>query len=106
VNLTDWTGILIIGMILMTLGEMIASPFSSALALQMAPKGRKGSYMALFSIIFSISHIFGHSDGMNLVDQFGFELTWYVMTIIIIFVSALTYWLYYLMKKSPTFTSY
>lgn len=106
VNLSDWTGILVVGMILMTIGEMIASPFSSALALEMAPKGRKGSYMGLFSMSFSISHIIGHSSGMNVTDTFGFDFTWYTMTLLMFFVSALTFLLYYLMKKSPTFTSY
>lgn len=106
VNITDWAGILIIGMVLMTLGEMISSPFSSALALEMAPKGRKGSYMALLSMSFSMSHIIGHNGGMNLADQLGFSATWYIMALLIVFVSVLTYWLYYLMKKSPKFTSY
>ena len=85
---------------------MIASPFSSALALEMAPKGRKGSYMGLLSMSFSISHIVGHSSGMNLADQFGFETTWYVMTLLLIFVSVLTYILYLLLKKSATFTTH
>jgi len=57
-NLTSWSGILIIGMLLMTLGEMIGSPFSNALALEMAPNGRKGSYMGLYSMS-SLSHILG-----------------------------------------------
>ena len=52
VNLTTGIWILVAGMVLMTIGEMIASPFASALALEMAPKGRKGSYMALFSMSF------------------------------------------------------
>jgi len=106
VNLTDWSGILIIGMALLTLGEMVGSPFSSALALEMAPKGRKGSYMGVYSMSFSISHIFGHNGGMNLTDRFGFEMTWYVMFAILVIVSILTLWLYRLLKKSPTFETY
>ncbi|MBL4663263.1 MAG: MFS transporter, partial [Flavobacteriaceae bacterium] len=60
-NFSSWVGILIIGMILMTLGEMIGSPFSNSLALEMSPKGRKGSYMGLYSMSFSLSHIIGHN---------------------------------------------
>lgn len=103
INLTSWSGILIIGMLLLTLGEMIGSPFSSALALEMAPKGRKGSYMGLFSMSFSISHIFGHNGGMNLADTYGFNTTWWIMVGVLIIVSILTIWLYKLLKKSPTF---
>ena len=73
-NLTQWSGILIIAMLLMTLGEMIGSPFSNALALEMAPKGRKGSYMGMYSMSFSISHIIGHNTGMNMVDGLGYQV--------------------------------
>ncbi|WP_055445492.1 MDR family MFS transporter [Lacinutrix himadriensis] len=81
-NLTTWTGILIIGMFLMTVGEMIAFPFSNAFAMQRAKKGNQGEYMALYSIAFSIAHIFGHNAGMQLADGFGFNNTWYIMAIL------------------------
>lgn len=102
-NLTSWSGILIIGMLLMTLGEMIGSPFSNALALEMAPKGRKGSYMGLYSMSFSFSHIFGHNGGMNLVDSLGYDTTWTIAAVFLGIVGIATLWLYYLLKKSPRF---
>jgi len=105
-NLSSWTGVLIIGMLLMTLGEMIGSPFSNALALSMAPKGRKGSYMGVYSMSFSLSHIIGHNSGMNLVNSFGFENTWYVMFYVLIGVAVMALFLYQYLKKSPNFTSY
>ncbi|WP_298879061.1 MFS transporter [uncultured Polaribacter sp.] len=80
-NLTGWVGILIIGMLLMTIGEMIAFPFSNAFAVERAKKGNQGEYMALYSISFSLSHIFSHNVGMQMVDEFGFEFTWYTTTI-------------------------
>lgn len=104
-NLTSWSGVLVIAMILMTVGEMIGSPFSNALALEMAPKGRKGSYMGLYSMSFSFSHIFGHNTGMNMVDFFGFERTWLYIFLFLMGVSILTLWLYKLLKKSPKFTT-
>ena len=79
INLTGWSGILIVGMFLMTVGEMIAFPFANAFALERAKKGNQGEYMALFSIAFSAGHIFGHKTGMDLVSQFNFETTWYIM---------------------------
>ncbi len=105
-NLTSWSGVLVIGMLLMTLGEMIGSPFSNALALEMAPKGRKGSYMGLYSMSFSFSHIIGHNGGMNLVDNFGFDATWYYMFTLLVVIAILTLWLYRLLKKSLKFTTY
>jgi len=81
-NLSTWTGILIVGMFLMTVGEMIAFPFSNAFAMKRAKKGNQGEYMALYSISFSIAHIFGHNAGMQMVDGFGFDNTWIIMTLL------------------------
>lgn len=101
-NMTDWSGILIVAMLLMTLGEMIGFPFSNALALEMSPKGRKGSYMALYSMSFSVAHLIGHNGGMNLVNSFGYFKTWTIFSIFLLFIAALTIWLYFLLKKSQT----
>lgn len=79
-NFTSWSGILIAGMFLMTIGEMIAFPFSNAFALDRAKKGNQGEYMALYSIAFSIAHIFGHKSGLHMVSDLGFDNTWFVMT--------------------------
>ncbi|WP_159017983.1 MDR family MFS transporter [Algibacter sp. L3A6] len=81
-NLTSWTGVLIIGMLFMSLGEMITFPFSNAFALDRAKKGNQGEYMALYSIAFSIAHIFAHNAGMHMVDDLGFNNTWYIFTML------------------------
>ena len=66
-------------MLLVTIGEMIAFPFSNSFALNRSDGKKRGSYMALYSIAFSMSHIFGHNSGMQLIDKFGFHFTWYTM---------------------------
>ncbi|WP_242087488.1 MDR family MFS transporter [Aestuariivivens sediminis] len=81
-NLTSWVGILIIGMLFMTFGEMIAFPFSNAFAIERAKKGNQGEYMALYSISFSIAHIFGHNAGMQMTDYLGFNNTWHIITVL------------------------
>ncbi|PKG51504.1 MULTISPECIES: MDR family MFS transporter [Olleya] len=81
-NFSNWSGILIFAMFLMTLGEMIAFPFANAFALQQAKKGNQGEYMALYSIAFSFAHIFGHKSGMELVEGVGYDNTWYIMTVL------------------------
>lgn len=82
INFTGWIGILLVAMILLTVGEMIAFPFSNSFALKRARGGKQGSYMAVYSIAFSIGHIFGHNSGMQLIGRFGYELTWNVMIIL------------------------
>ena len=80
-NIFGWIGILVIGILLMSTGEMIAFPFSNAFAIERAKKGNQGEYMALYGISFSLSHIFSHNVGMQMVDEFGFETTWTAITI-------------------------
>ncbi|MDO6598370.1 MFS transporter [Oceanihabitans sp. 2_MG-2023] len=101
-NLTTWSGILIIGMFLMTIGEMIAFPFSNAFAMQRAKKGNQGEYMALYSIAFSFAHIFGHNAGMQFADGFGFNNTWSIMTLLGVLCALLLFGLNIYMKKNIT----
>tara|TARA_R110000850_G_scaffold110974_8_gene224344 strand:- start:78 stop:1289 length:1212 start_codon:yes stop_codon:yes gene_type:complete len=101
-NVTPWIGILLFGMLFMTIGEMITFPFSNAFAMERAKKGNQGEYMALYSIAFSIAHIFGHNAGMQLADSVGFENTWYIMTLLSILCIALLWLLMrYLKKHEP-----
>ena len=81
-NVTTWVGILIVGMLLMTIGEMIAFPFSNAFAMERAKKGNQGEYMALYSIAFSFAHIFGHNSGMQLIDKLGYDSTWNIIVVL------------------------
>ncbi len=85
-------GILVIGMLLMTIGEMIAFPFSNAFVIDRAKKGKQGEYMAFYSISFSAAHIFGHNSGMQLIDNFGFDNTWSLITILG-FIGVLCLWI-------------
>lgn len=81
-NITSWIGVLVIGMLFMTVGEMIAFPFSNAFAIDRAKKGNQGEYMALYSIAFSVAHIFGHNVGMQMASNYGFDNTWYVISML------------------------
>ncbi|OSY87342.1 major facilitator transporter [Tenacibaculum holothuriorum] len=81
-NLTGWVGVLIVGMLFMTIGEMIAFPFSNAFVMERAKRGNQGEYMAYYSIAFSAAHIFGHNSGMQMVDILGFDNTWWIITVL------------------------
>ncbi|TRO63980.1 MFS transporter [Christiangramia sabulilitoris] len=99
INLTGWVGILVVGMLLVTIGEMIGFPFSNSFALNRSDGKKRGSYMALYSIAFSVSHIFGHNTGMQLIDNFGFKFTWYTMFALAILTCVLLFVLKGLLKK-------
>ena len=97
--LTGWVGILLVGMIFLTIGEMIAFPFSNSFALKRAEGGKQGSYMALYSIAFSIGHIFGHNSGMQMINSFGYTLTWNVMIVLSLIACGLLVYVMFLVKK-------
>lgn len=75
-----WSGILIVSVLLMTVGEIFVFPFANALAVNRAKKGKQGEYMALFSMNFSFAHIFAHNIGMQSADNLGYDNTWIIVT--------------------------
>jgi len=78
-NVSIWIGILIISMLLITIGEMLAFPFTNSFAMNRAPLGKEGRYLALYSMAFSFAHIFSAKTGMEMIDRYGFEANWYLM---------------------------
>jgi len=66
-----------VGMVLMTMGEMLNFPFMNRFAYDRSDHGPPGAYMALFTISWSVAHIFGHTLGLNLIAEFGYAITWY-----------------------------
>ena len=95
-NLTIWTGILIIGMLLITIAEMLAFPFTNNFAMNRAPKGKEGKYLALYAMAFSFAHIFSAKTGMEIIDRFGYSANWFVMGGLGFLAVLLVFWL----KKS------
>jgi len=98
-NISNWIGIVIIGMLFMTFGEMLGFPFSNAYALERSKKGNQGEYMAMYSMSFSVAHILGPNIGMHLTENYGFAFTWYVMAILLLVACILIFWLHNLVQK-------
>ena len=51
------------------------------------------------AIAFSLSHIFSHNAGMQMVDKYGFEFTWNVITVFALIGVVILFWLLLLLKK-------
>ena len=58
---------------------MLAFPFTNNFAMNRAPSGKEGRYLALYSMAFSLAHIFSAKTGMEMIDRFGYDVNWYVM---------------------------
>ncbi|HWR93596.1 MAG TPA: MFS transporter [Flavobacterium sp.] len=74
-----WIGILTISVIFMSFGEMFIFPFSNSFALNRAPQGHEGRYMALFTMSFSLAHIASSKVGMGIISIAGYQTNWFFM---------------------------
>jgi predicted MFS family arabinose efflux permease len=71
-----------VAIVLMSFSEMLFFPFSNAFAHERTRKGNTGQYMALYSMSFSVAHIFGHSAGLQMVSYFDFTFAWWTLVVI------------------------
>jgi MFS family permease len=72
-------------MLLMTFGEMLSLPFIATMALGFSGDENRGQYMALFTMTYSVSHIFAPNIGMQIAGGMGFySLWWVIMSLCII----------------------
>ncbi len=74
-----WSGILIIFIVIMTIGEMMGFPFTNKFAMSRSQKGNEGRYMALYSMSFSLAHVLSAKIGLEIVAHFGYTTNWIVM---------------------------
>jgi len=97
-NISIGISILVISMIFITVGEMLAFPFSNAFAMTRAVKGKEGLYMAAYAMAFSLAHMFSAKTGMEIVDRFGFDANWYLMGGLSLIAVLLSVWLKKVLK--------
>ncbi len=98
-NTANWVGVAILGMLFMTLGEMLAFPFSNSYAMNRSKRGKQGAYMALYSMSFSFAHILGPNIGLHITDKYGFNTTWYVMAGLMVVAGVLLFSVYKKMES-------
>ena len=65
-----------ITVVIWTFGEMIFFPAATAYVAELAPAGRTGEYMGVFSATFSLALIVGPWAGAAMLDRFGAGVTW------------------------------
>lgn len=95
----QWIGILIVSMVLLTLSEMLGFPYTNKFALSRAKEGLEGSYMAMYTISFSLAHIFSPKIGLSIIDDYGYDINWLVSAAYGFIGVALTYWLIHRVKQ-------
>jgi predicted MFS family arabinose efflux permease len=65
-------------MVMLTMGEMMAMPFSSTYAAGRAHPSRRGQYMGLYSMSWGVALIIAPTAGLWLAEKFGFLYLWWV----------------------------
>ncbi len=72
------TWLFALALVIITIGEMIIMPISSALAANFAPEDKRGRYMAVFGVSWGLPSIIGPSAAGLILDNFNPFLLWYV----------------------------
>ena len=93
-----WVGILAVGIVFMTFGEIFAFPFSNAFAMGRAPRGQEGRYMALYTMSFSLAHILSSKMGLEIIGRFGYSTNWFVMGSLGVVAMFFCFWLHRLVR--------
>lgn len=93
-----WVGILAVGIIFMTFGEIFSFPFSNAFAMGRAPRGQEGRYMALYTMSFSLAHILSSKVGLEIIGHFGYATNWFVMGSLGVVAMLFCFWLQRLLR--------
>ncbi|HDD55624.1 MAG TPA: MFS transporter [Chloroflexi bacterium] len=71
-----------VAVVIITIGEMVIMPTSSALAANFAPEDMRGRYMAVFGLSWALPATIGPSAAGLILDNYNPNLLWYVGAII------------------------
>jgi MFS family permease len=71
-----------VAMAVLTIGEMIATPTSQAIAAKLSPEQMRGRYMALFGYSWGISYAIGPYLAGMIMDNFNPNFLWYACLLI------------------------
>ncbi len=83
----------IIAMLLMTFGELLFLPLNSSIALNKSPLPRRGDYIAMYWMSWSLTNILGPSLGFIVIDKFGFSFLWILCSILIVVSFVINLWI-------------
>jgi len=74
-----WKGSAIISMLAITIGEIINFPFLNTIALNRAPANRRGEYMGLYGMSFSLALIITPTLSGWIVETYSWNTLWWIM---------------------------
>lgn len=72
--------------IFITVGEIFSMPFMNAFWISRASSANRGQYAALYTIAWSVAQIAAPVIGSFIIDNYQFQLLWYVVAIICVMI--------------------
>jgi len=95
-NLAKGIPVLYLSMFVICLAEILAMPFMATITLQRSSVKKRGAYMGINALSFSVAHIFSPLVGTRVAAEFGFETLWWG-TVVALTIAAVGF--YFVMKK-------
>lgn len=93
----------IVAVLVITVGEMIVSPISQALAAKFAPEDMRGRYMAVYSVAWSLPSSIGPWAAGMIMDNYNPNWVWYAGGIILAVATIGFYGLHLKLHNLPRF---
>ncbi|MBL4708225.1 MAG: MFS transporter [Flavobacteriales bacterium] len=87
----DSIWIALLGMTILTLGEILSLPFIASVIIDRAPERLRGRYLAFMGMAFSLCHMVAPLIGMQVATHFSFQTLWQLLMAINIAVG-ISYW--------------
>jgi predicted MFS family arabinose efflux permease len=92
----------LLSVLLITVGEMAAFPFSNAFVMSRAGEGNRGRYMGAYSMSFAVASIVAPTLGLNVAGTWGFDALWLTVAAMSCAAGAGVWWLFDEKKKPDT----
>jgi predicted MFS family arabinose efflux permease len=95
-NLSFTVWMLYLGISILCISEILAMPYMSTVFVQNSSVANRGAYMGMYSLAFSVSHIFSPYMGTYTIEHWGFETLWWITGLVSLVTAA---GFYFLMKR-------
>ncbi|RIV17298.1 MFS transporter [Fibrisoma montanum] len=92
-NLTDWPGIAVVSVVIITIGEMLALPFMLSFAVERAGTVNRGEYLALYSMGWAFAQTAAPAFGSQVVTHASFGALWFAVTALGLLAAGGFWWL-------------
>jgi predicted MFS family arabinose efflux permease len=83
-ELFPWLGFCFIAVIIWTMGEILFLPINNSMAINLSPEFRRGDYMALYFMSWSLANIAAPTVGLSIAEQLGFQSFWWMLFALVI----------------------